>query len=179
MCASLWIAFNYLSLKIWQQHIVFTPIEDISCELLSIIYLWRSDNNGLDKQAAYIFVVNCFQLFIFEDLTTTPPFQYRTKAQLWIAFNYLSLKIWQQLSPNFLSPFCSCELLSIIYLWRSDNNNAIATKHRHQVVNCFQLFIFEDLTTTEFSQRIITQHIRSCSQNLKNPALRPDFLNSL
>ena len=95
-CDSLWIAFNYLSLTFWQQQNLYTMISEV--------------------------VVNCFQLFIFDILTTTGWQPTESANRLWIAFNYLSLTFWQQ-------PTRGQRILNL-------------------VVNCFQLFIFDILTTT-------------------------------
>ena len=92
------------------------------CELLSIIYLWHSDNNHEHFSHDCEAVVNCFQLFIFDILTTTVWIDSTSWNMLWIAFNYLSLTFWQQLNSASEISWSRCELLSIIYLWHSDNN---------------------------------------------------------
>ena len=66
--------------------------------------------------------MNCFELCIFEILNTTPLRMYLVTYLLWIALNYVSLKYWIQL----------CALLP----------------YEYEVVNCFELCIFEILNTT-------------------------------
>ena len=145
----MWIAFNYLSLTFWQQPKIFFTGFLLSCELLSIIYLWHSDNNKMRRDFHLYLVVNCFQLFIFDILTTTLYVPIAERDKLWIAFNYLSLTFWQQQYEAKRLDIQSCELLSIIYLWHSDNNRKRDILYCRWVVNCFQLFIFDILTTTE------------------------------
>ena len=96
MRKTLWIAFNCVSLILWQQRMVLLYHKGESCELLSIAYLWYSDNNADGELAWTSFVVNCFQLRIFDTLTTTFWFLWCNFIKLWIAFNCVSLILWQQ-----------------------------------------------------------------------------------
>ena len=143
----LWIAFNFVSLNHWQQLTGIINAHRISCELLSISYLWTTDNNykfslkfvsGLwiafnfvslnhwqqhyPRWNTHPRVVNCFQFRIFEPLTTTSCGIFLGGARLWIAFNFVSLNHWQQLITTALQLLTGCELLSISYLWTTDNN---------------------------------------------------------
>ena len=92
----LWIALNYVSLKSWIQ---------------PKLPLVRA-----------LFVVNCFELCIFEKLNTTCSNMTIELYKLWIALNYVSLKSWIQ--------------------------RFLMTCQTNVVVNCFELCIFEKLNTT-------------------------------
>ena len=71
----LWIALNYVSLKSWIQLLVKQFIWTMSCELLWIMYLWKVEYNPSLELPMFRFVVNCFELCIFEKLNTTHYYQ--------------------------------------------------------------------------------------------------------
>ena len=146
-CQLLWFAFNLLSLTYWKQlqsteytlicvvicfqSIIFDILKTTSasvklnassCDLLSIYYLWHTENNkhrSITKQES---VVICFQSIIFDILKTTCAEWGRSSNLLWFAFNLLSLTYWKQ--PNYN-----------LMLFDS-------------VVICFQSIIFDILKTT-------------------------------
>ena len=119
----LWFAFNLLSLTYWKQPSVIKYRLVSRCDLLSIYYLWHTENNTLKfKNQRYM---------------------------LWFAFNLLSLTYWKQLVKIFISwQFC-CDLLSIYYLWHTENNTQIKMPMINKVVICFQSIIFDILKTTK------------------------------
>ena len=95
------------------------------CELLWIMYLWNIEYNEDNIDYINVFVVNCFELCIFEILNTT-------------RFRYQGIQ-------------CGCELLWIMYLWNIEYNSFAWTRIGSDVVNCFELCIFEILNTTLFN----------------------------
>ena len=145
----MWFAFNLLSLTYWKQHkfdtvsrlavvicfqsIIFdilkTTLETASliqssCDLLSIYYLWHTENNKivyLQKKRLLWFAFNllsltywkqpivhydnlphvviCFQSIIFDILKTTRQRYGLYRHLLWFAFNLLSLTYWKQRKP--------------------------------------------------------------------------------
>ena len=145
---SLWIALNYVSLKYWiQLRNTRNNIADC-CELLWIMYLWNIEYNWRCVVCEFEQVVNCFELCIFEILNTTCDFPTFITLVLWIALNYVSLKYWIQLElAKKLKPK-GCELLWIMYLWNIEYNVNVINGNKRQVVNCFELCIFEILNTT-------------------------------
>ena len=121
LCNMLWFAFNLLSLTYWKQLYWTRLTYFICCDLLSIYYLWHTENNNEIRKSV--------------DLP------------LWFAFNLLSLTYWKQRSIAVRmsecvvicfqsiifdilkttglyhnAPTCCCDLLSIYYLWHTENN---------------------------------------------------------
>ena len=129
----LWIALNYVSLKSWIQrpHLLFRRLS--SCELLWIMYLWKVEYNKVSKVWS--------------------------SSLLWIALNYVSLKSWIQHVVIWSQERLCCELLWIMYLWKVEYNPQCFRKICGNVVNCFELCIFEKLNTTTSSQK---RSRRSC-----------------
>ena len=74
------------------------------------------------KDAAYVVVVICFQISIFEPLETTRYRRFYERIELWFAFKLVSLNHWKQPNTSFMV--------------------------RRNVVICFQISIFEPLETT-------------------------------
>ena len=70
----------------------------LSCELLSVLYLWYTGHNHATFLKKFFFVVNCFQFCIFDIPDTT--------------------------LNNFKTTVHSCELLSVLYLWYTGHNIA-------------------------------------------------------
>ena len=169
------------------------------CDLLSIYYLWHTENNIIDEIESLQYVVICFQSIIFDILKTTQGLQFPLSIQLWFAFNLLSLTYWKQRNRSaasvegvvicfqsiifdILKTTCSglckygfrlwfafnllsltywkqhfppnspcatcCDLLSIYYLWHTENNFTGRDSHISSVVICFQSIIFDILKTT-------------------------------
>ena len=118
----LWFAFNLLSLTYWKQRKTIEDKMREGCDLLSIYYLWHTENNWILVIAMPVPVVICFQSIIFDILKTTSSPELPVQPGLWFAFNLLSLTYWKQ--PSFC-PFTGagcCDLLSIYYLWHTENN---------------------------------------------------------
>ena len=118
----LWFAFNLLSLTYWKQLTACGLNANGSCDLLSIYYLWHTENNlvleqperlhccdllsiyylwhtenNISRQINYLFiVVICFQSIIFDILKTTRVRSSSPGHLLWFAFNLLSLTYWKQ-----------------------------------------------------------------------------------
>ena len=118
----LWFAFNLLSLTYWKQLSFSLVTLYKSCDLLSIYYLWHTENNTIFFN-------------IFHDL-------------LWFAFNLLSLTYWKQPAFSTVSLIWRCDLLSIYYLWHTENNKHNEKYREYTVVICFQSIIFDILKTT-------------------------------
>ena len=151
--------------------------ETFRCELLWIMYLWKVEYNDKSVVPPQQAVVNCFELCIFEKLNTTTKIWNRHslccellwimylwkveynniiheayKSVLWIALNYVSLKSWIQLEFITIWQRKSCELLWIMYLWKVEYNSRNLPKSKSDVVNCFELCIFEKLNTTHVTK---------------------------
>ena len=143
----LWFAFNLLSLTYWKQriNILFLPL--ISCDLLSIYYLWHTENNGGWCLLIRCVVVICFQSIIFDILKTTQFAGRFNIVLLWFAFNLLSLTYWKQRSSRIRTCKACCDLLSIYYLWHTENN-------KESVIHCGILlwFAFNLLSLTYWKQ---------------------------
>ena len=144
----LWFAFNLLSLTYWKQHERQIVMHRYCCDLLSIYYLWHTENNLLQMNSERYIVVICFQSIIFDILKTTMLVIDELSSLLWFAFNLLSLTYWKQHNWwDRVSAIC-CDLLSIYYLWHTENNAAKITPKGVAVVICFQSIIFDILKTT-------------------------------
>ena len=92
----LWFAFNLLSLTYWKQRKVSWLRSLPGCDLLSIYYLWHTENNVLALIDIPSTVVICFQSIIFDILKTTKEHREIPETVLWFAFNLLSLTYWKQ-----------------------------------------------------------------------------------
>ena len=203
----LWFAFNLLSLTYWKQPLLPDFQCGIRCDLLSIYYLWHTENNSVARKMKEDIVVICFQSIIFDILKTTERIPWKPLFSLWFAFNLLSLTYWKQqlivhcytehvvicfqsiifdilkttfslsiklffalwFAFNLLSLTYwkqrlfrrmgsgrRCDLLSIYYLWHTENNTTPKTPWSIPVVICFQSIIFDILKTTErFHQSLV------------------------
>ena len=154
----MWFAFNLLSLTYWKQHWPTIPLLLLRCDLLSIYYLWHTENNHRQDGYLLLTVVICFQSIIFDILKTTRPSSGESTSMLWFAFNLLSLTYWKQhyfLNGQLVN---GCDLLSIYYLWHTENNVCPISTLSAVVVICFQSIIFDILKTTHSgtSSAIIT-----------------------
>ena len=118
------------------------------CDLLSIYYLWHTENNALRAITKRLTVVICFQSIIFDILKTTCFFCSWRKNALWFAFNLLSLTYWKQPTYSLICNLFGCDLLSIYYLWHTENNRLDKKCDVESVVICFQSIIFDILKTT-------------------------------
>ena len=155
----LWFAFNLLSLTYWKQHERQIVMHRYCCDLLSIYYLWHTENNLLQMNSERYIVVICFQSIIFDILKTTMLVIDELSSLLWFAFNLLSLTYWKQHNWwDRVSAIC-CDLLSIYYLWHTENNTGATISSIDTVVICFQSIIFDILKTT---QSVSSQRRRCC-----------------
>ena len=145
----LWIALKFVSLKYWQHPSVSSTVALHSCELLSNLYLWNTDNTPRRAILKAVAVVNCSQICIFEILTTPYQTNVLIPKSLWIALKFVSLKYWQHHGRLNGKDLVSCELLSNLYLWNTDNTDYTADNTGGFVVNCSQICIFEILTTPQ------------------------------
>ena len=93
------------------------------CELLSNKYLWNIKYSYLQGKESTWRVVNCFQINIFE-ISNTAYYRYRNIAS-------------------------RCELLSNKYLWNIKYSSTADSTRQEQVVNCFQINIFEISNTAQ------------------------------
>ena len=118
----LWFAFNLLSLTYWKQQASEVVMTQTGCDLLSIYYLWHTENNSETFGYSCCQVVICFQSIIFDILKTTLPGRDNGST--------------------------GCDLLSIYYLWHTENNSDCVGSPYVTVVICFQSIIFDILKTT-------------------------------
>ena len=116
------------NLTIWwgNTKMVYVPttyqISPSSCHYYaSSLYLWVIRNSSETDERRGIIVVNCFQICIFELLETA----------------HLKEKTSRR----------GCELLSNLYLWVIRNSRSQRESRAREVVNCFQICIFELLET--------------------------------
>ena len=146
---------------------------EISCELLSNLYLRHIENNSKSTKNYGSIVVNCFRTCIFVILKTTHTWLVLLELRLWIAFELVSSSYWKQQMDRTISyqyvvncfrtcifvilkttdqaTTCQengCELLSNLYLRHIENNVTIALYQDGEVVNCFRTCIFVILKTT-------------------------------
>ena len=112
----LWIAYNFLSLQGSLQFYSVLKLEPVSCELLTIFYLYKVLCSIQEAENSFSFVVNCLQFFIFTRFFAVVLQNYNHNSLLWIAYNFLSLQ------GSLQSSVCCCQ--------------------REYVVNCLQFFIF-------------------------------------
>ena len=92
----LWFTFKFVSLNHWKQRNLYRIKTRKRCDLLSNLYLWTIGNNQTGSLISEDEVVIYFQICIFEPLETT--------------------------GTNIRSCWCSCDLLSNLYLWTIGNN---------------------------------------------------------
>ena len=90
---------------IYFQICIFEPLEttpaepngeDVSCDLLSNLYLWTIGNN----------LTECNSI----------------NGRLWFTFKFVSLNHWKQPACPVIRSFLCCDLLSNLYLWTIGNN---------------------------------------------------------
>ena len=120
----------------------------LSCDLLSIQYIWTTRNNSCSSRSVKRRVVICFQFSIFELPETTWPHLWACKPLLWFAFNSVYLNYQKQHGGYGKSFAIGCDLLSIQYIWTTRNNPDLRTQNSISVVICFQFSIFELPETT-------------------------------
>ena len=92
----LWFTFKFVSLNHWKQRHIITGGR--SC------------------------VVIYFQICIFEPLETTKIVIFQSLYMLWFTFKFVSLNHWKQHFLYISDLYCSCDLLSNLYLWTIGNN---------------------------------------------------------
>ena len=124
----LWFAFNSVYLNYQKQHSLFARQNSVSCDLLSIQYIWTTRNNKRPYRDCIFPVVICFQFSIFELPETTHRLRYRLER--------------------------CCDLLSIQYIWTTRNNCCRSVCTCHVVVICFQFSIFELPETTSILMQL-------------------------
>jgi len=138
----LWIAYNFLSLQGSLQSNFLYICFKISCELLTIFYLYKvlcSFKRWIKRIKR---VVNCLQFFIFTRFFAVSCKFLVAAFRLWIAYNFLSLQGSLQW-PCFGYYFTiSCELLTIFYLYKVLCSDGTIVDLTAFVVNCLQFFIF-------------------------------------
>ena len=144
----MWFAFNSVYLNYQKQHNPFTPEAHISCDLLSIQYIWTTRNNYCFHCLLFLYVVICFLFSIFELPETTFCKYWSYAISLWFAFNSVYLNYQKQLKGAKVPFGCRCDLLSIQYIWTTRNNKNLPDNLVQYVVICFQFSIFELPETT-------------------------------
>ena len=145
----LWFTFKFVSLNHWKQQIADLDNAELSCDLLSNLYLWTIGNNSIRMKKYRRWVVIYFQICIFEPLETTYVSNGADIAKLWFTFKFVSLNHWKQ-PPYICLPFqLRCDLLSNLYLWTIGNNKCRVFGYGTNVVIYFQICIFEPLETTQ------------------------------
>ena len=118
----LWFTFKFVSLNHWKQRFSVVVVYELSCDLLSNLYLWTIGNNIPWNRATTHLVVIYFQICIFEPLETTLRPGLTPVVSLWFTFKFVSLNHWKQR----LWKYVICD----------------------RVVIYFQICIFEPLETT-------------------------------
>ena len=134
----LWFAFNLVSLNHWTQRYggqnrkrlvvicfqfsIFEPLDTtwLFCSIL-VMVLWFAFNLvSLNHWTQHEWgesvakpVVICFQFSIFEPLDTTHSTESDDPAELWFAFNLVSLNHWTQRVKQKEGQLNRCDLLSI------------------------------------------------------------------
>ena len=91
------------------------------CELLLNLYLWQDSNRHVQQFAFQEQVVNCFWIYIFDKIPTGRMLHGKDLEELWIAFEFISLTRFQQVSTARPSSTSCCELLLNLYLWQDSN----------------------------------------------------------
>ena len=137
---------------------------EISCELLSNLYLRHIENNSKSTKNYGSIVVNCFRTCIFVILKTTHTWLVLLELRLWIAFELVSSSYWKQQMDRTISyqyvvncfrtcifvilkttdqaTTCQengCELLSNLYLRHIENNSEAVGGHAAQLWIAFEL----------------------------------------
>ena len=144
----LWFAFNSVYLNYQKQRAAITDKEELSCDLLSIQYIWTTRNNRGTHIQMERTVVICFQFSIFELPETTNCIMTFLSLVLWFAFNSVYLNYQKQLRMFSYNVELGCDLLSIQYIWTTRNNHIVLPLFNRSVVICFQFSIFELPETT-------------------------------
>ena len=145
----LWIAFSSLYLRCYSQLISLQSNCIMSCELLSVLYICGVIHSLYLLGLISLWVVNCFQFFIFAVLFTVNSQKCYFAQVLWIAFSSLYLRCYSQFLIYFFTFVVSCELLSVLYICGVIHSNLFAIPLFVKVVNCFQFFIFAVLFTVK------------------------------
>ena len=118
-------------------------VQRVSCELVSNLYLWRIRNNLTRRFGYCVYVVNWFQICIFDVSETIVVFLRPQRILLWIGFKFVSLTYQKQFCCLCRGRPTSCELVSNLYLWRIRNNSPPFYYFISCVVNWFQICIFD------------------------------------
>ncbi len=92
--------------------------DQISCELLTIFYLYKVLCSIYFLTICSTTVVNCLQFFIFTRFFAVFVLNVCLKVLLWIAYNFLSLQGSLQCLLLLQTTFLRCELLTIFYLYK-------------------------------------------------------------
>ena len=95
----LWIGFKFVSLTYQKQCKGCGNMLAICCELVSNLYLWHIRNNAGRRRTRRRYVVNWFQICIFDISETIGTMMGWTALQLWIGFKFVSLT-YQKQSAN-------------------------------------------------------------------------------
>ena len=138
----LWIAYNFLSLQGSLQFFIQMEHTNISCELLTIFYLYKVLCSEKFDEPHEKEVVNCLQFFIFTRFFAVVKLAFCITSQLWIAYNFLSLQGSLQSPSRRVVTIFSCELLTIFYLYKVLCSTLSILLYIVIVVNCLQFFIF-------------------------------------
>ena len=144
---ALWIAFEFISLTRFQQGVLATTKSRLGCELLLNLYLWQDSNRKRVRDTNIHPVVNCFWIYIFDKIPTGNMIIWMILQMLWIAFEFISLTRFQQVTIHIKRLSNSCELLLNLYLWQDSNRTCIILSGFLQVVNCFWIYIFDKIPT--------------------------------
>jgi len=125
----LWIAYNFLSLQGSLQFCNTNVVLCISCELLTIFYLYK------------VLCSSCICI--------------NWSILLWIAYNFLSLQGSLQSIANGNADTLGCELLTIFYLYKVLCSNITNEPLVIFVVNCLQFFIFTRFFAVDFVAAVL------------------------
>ena len=150
----LWFAFNSVYLNYQKQLGNIIGNKNLSCDLLSIQYIWTTRNNIGGCQSLSYRVVICFQFSIFELPETTEVANFAAAVSLWFAFNSVYLNYQKQWLNSSYGDAPCCDLLSIQYIWTTRNNCPAHLPVTFLVVICFQFSIFELPETTRSAYKL-------------------------
>ena len=143
----LWFAFKLISLSYWIQPIQHCSWAILSCDLLSNLYLCHIEYSDNGILIIPVFVVICFQTYIFVILNTACLSLINWKPALWFAFKLISLSYWIQLIIKYCNIMTRCDLLSNLYLCHIEYSHDGGSRRALPVVICFQTYIFVILNT--------------------------------
>jgi len=138
----LWIAYNFLSLQGSLQFMRRVKKKNISCELLTIFYLYKVLCSYADSFLLCALVVNCLQFFIFTRFFAVSKTLNPCNACCELLTIFYLYKV---LCSNYLRTFSRthrCELLTIFYLYKVLCSISVPALAQIPVVNCLQFFIF-------------------------------------